>query len=368
MVTPASPEDSPTSAVGGSVPTGRARTATWSNVSDGLLDLADAELPEDDEASHTAAPLPDDSRTSSSFGHALEPVLRRACQERLGEVTWFRVDWQRGGALTGYAKYQADDRAEPYAVVVKLPVPPCERHWLVALQNHRDVVPRVFAHGEAVNGYDLAWVVMERLNHGPLGHAWGGGEFDLLTESVGRFYAAANTHPRIGEPLQKDWQAIYDLSRKHVQHFSLAEPQRWNKALKRAHRKLKHWVAQWEQRPCADWCHGDLHLGNAMTRDPAPAGPALLFDFAKTRVGHWVEDAVYFEHLFWARRDRLDGRKLCSMIAHERRKHGVSVHDDWTKYADLKRALLAMSTPAMLQHDGDPRHVHAALEVLERAV
>jgi len=367
MHPPASPDDSIAHVVGGPPASRPGDAAALSSLSENLAELDAATLPDDDEASHTAAPIPGDAR-QSFFGHALEPALRRACGDRLSEITWFRTDWQRGGALTGYATYATDDDGQPHGVVVKLPVPPCERHWLIALQPHDGVAPRVYAHGDAVNGYDLAWVVMERLTHGPLGGAWGGAEFDLLAEAVGRFYAAADAHPRVGEPLRKDWPAIYERSRKQAHHFSLAESQRWNTALKRAHRKLRDWIVRWEDRPCDDWCHGDLHLANAMTRRPAPHGPAVLFDFARTRVGHWIEDAVYFEHLFWARRDKLDGRKLCSMIAQERRAHGLPVRDDWPKYAELKRTLLAMSTPAMLQHDGDPRHVHAALEVLERAV
>jgi len=332
-----------------------------------IADTADtAMLPDDDQASHTPGYLPVNVRPSA-FGHTLEPALRRACEGRLSDVTWFRVDWQRGGALTGYGTWR-DDGEDEHRVVVKLPVPPCERHWLVTLQGQDHVAPRVFAHGEAVNGYDLAWVVMERLSHGPLGSAWLGNEFDLLTEAVGRFYAAAEQHPRVGEPVRKDWFAIFERSRKHVHDFSLSQPQRWNRALKKAHRQLKQWVDDWEHRPSDHWCHGDLHFGNAMTRIAAPEGPAVLFDFARTHVGHWVEDAVFFEHLFWARRKRLNGRKLCSQIAHERKTRGLKVDEHWPHFADLKRALLAMSTPAMLQHDGDPRHVKAVLEVLERSV
>ncbi len=323
-------------------------------------------LPDDDEQAQAVSDLPDGT-DRFTFGRSLEPALRRACQGRLSEVSWFRSDWQRGGALTGFAEW-TDDDGRVLPAFVKMPVPPCERHWLAALQAHPDVAPRLFGHGEQVEGYDLAWIVMEKIEHGPLGSAWLGKEFDLLAEAAGRFYAAAAQHPLVGQPLQKDWQAIYELSRKHAHNGSLAESQRWNAVLKKAHRKLKDWIAQWEQRPCEDWCHGDLHLANALTRSEPPDGPALLVDFARTRVGHWVEDAIYFEHLFWARRQRLGDRRPASMIAHQRKHHGLKVSEDWPRYADLKRALLAMSTPAMLPHDGEPHHVHAALEVLERAV
>lgn len=334
----------------------------------------------------------------SAFGTALEPVLRRACEAAggaLATVSWFRTDWQRGGALTGTADY-TDEAGVTHRVVVKLPVPPCERHWLAALQSPEQanevdgangsngsgagdgevgsasaiapVVPRIYAHGAALNGYDLAWVVMEHLPFGPLGSDWEGREFDLLIEAAGRFYAAADHLPVTGAPQQADWEALLERARQQVRDKALPEPQRWSKALKKAQRKLKQWAATWEQRPVEGWCHGDLHLANALTRTPAPDGPALLIDFARTRAGHWLEDAVYLEHLYWARPQRLGGRKLCKQIAHERKAHGLSVEKDWAKLAEAKRCLLAATTPAHLRFDGDPQHLAAALAILESAV
>ncbi len=301
------------------------------------------------------------------FGAELEPVLLSACHQRLSAVNWFRTDWQRGGALTGYATY-IDDSGQPQPVVVKLPVPPGERQWLERLQAADNVVPKLYAHGETLGGYDLAWVVMERMAHGPLGSAWGGKEFDLLVQTAGRFYAAAQAYPVTTTPPKRDWDRIFHHAREQVHRHNLAQEQRWSKALKKAHRKLKKWLAVWDHRPVDQWCHGDLHLGNAMTRLPPPQGPAVLIDFAVVHPGHWVEDAVYFEHLYWSRPDRLGGRKFCKAIAHERKQHGVKVDPDWSRLASVMRALFAMSTPVMLEQVGDPRHVHAALEVLEREV
>jgi hypothetical protein len=337
-----------------------------SRVTQSASTVADALHPADSDHGDPAA-----AGQHGPFGALLEPVIRRACQDRLSHVNWFRTDWQRGGAATGYATF-TDDDGQAREVVVKLPVPPRERQWLVQLQPRdaaqAEVAPRLLAHGESLNGYDMAWVVMERLPHGPLGLSWGGAEFDLLVEAAGRFYQATRELPLKGEPDHKDWDAIYDQARKHVQQRDITHPQRWREALKKAHRKLKEWVHIWRQRPCADWCHGDLHLGNALTRVPAPDGPALLIDFANTRPGCWVEDAIYFEHLFWARKDRLNGRKLAKQLAHIRKERGLPVASDWAHYAQAKRALLAMSTPAQLRHDGDPAHVQAALEVLETQV
>jgi len=301
------------------------------------------------------------------FGAELEPAMRRSCRERLSAITWFRTDWQRGGAATGNARYTDDDGCEQ-PVVVKLPVTPRERLWLERMQASPDVTPRLYAHGESLNGYDIAWVVMQRMPHGPLGSAWGGHAFDLAIEAAVRFHAAASRFPLVRDTYKKDWNKILDMAREKVRRHGVAEGQRWNKALKKAQHKLPQWLAIWNDRPIDQWLHGDLHLGNAMTASPPPDGPAVLLDLAEVHAGNWVEDAVYFEHLYWSRRELLEGRKICKAMAHERRKRGLPVADHWARLADVRRALLAMSTPAMLTTEGDPHHVHAALEVLERQV
>lgn len=337
-----------------------------------------------DSAQTLVGQSPEDTGGGTSFGTTLEPVLRRACDGRLSAVNWFRTDWQRGGALTGTATY-TDDRGIAREVVVKLPVPPCEQQWLAALQSYASageaagkddagdeidepLVPRLYAHGSVLNGYDLAWVAMEHLPHGPLGSGWGGKEFDLLIAAVVRFYAAGADFPLTGEPMRRDWNQLLDKSRQAVRDKAMPEPQRWSKALKKAQRKFKQWVDLWEDRPIDGWCHGDLHLANALSREPAPAGPAVLIDFARARIGHWLEDAIYFEHLYWARSQRLHGRKLTRQIAHERKRLGLPVEKDWARRAEARRALLAATTCAHLRFDGDPRHLAAALEVLERIV
>ena len=51
-----------------------------------------------------------------------------------------------------------------------------------------------------------------------------------------------------------------------------------------------------------------------------------------------------------------------------RKQIGLPVDKGWPELAQAKRALLAMSVPAVLDVDGNARYVHAALEVLEHAV
>ena len=110
---------------------------------------------------------------------------------------------------------------------------------------------------------------------------------------------------------------------------------------------------------------GDLHLGNAMTRSAPPHGPAILIDFALTHPGHWVEDGIYFEHLYWSSKEQLDDRRLCHQLAHERKRQGLAVEEDWPRLASIKRMLLAMSTPAQGHMDPRSLHVKCALQILE---
>ena len=314
---------------------------------------------------HPTHPAPSLQPTQLPFGTHLEPALQEACDGRLSHVNWFRTDWQRGGALTGYATY-CDETGE-HAVVVKMPVPPRERRWLTLLQE-TEVAPRVHRHGESLGGYDFCWVVMERFAHGPIGHAWGGKGFELVIDAVVRFSAAARHIEPDGPRRHHDYEAIHHQARENIHRHGVAQEQRWNKALKAAHRMLKDWLAVWDTRPVKEWCHGDLHLGNAMTRTPPPSGPAFLLDFAEVHCGHWIEDAVHLEHLYWGRRDKLEGHRICKEIARARKALHLPVDEDWPRLAQIHRALLAMSTPAVLRFAGDPHHVQAALEVLEAEV
>jgi len=302
----------------------------------------------------------------TALAAALGPVLVETCAGKLSDVRWFRTDWQRGGAATGFATFHDDAGAHP--AVIKLPVRPRERQWLERLQPYANVAPKLYASGDLLGGYDVAWVVMERLPHGPLGKKWGGAAFDLVIEAAGRFYAASEDFPVRIEPPKKNWDKILDTARAKARRHSVANEQRWGRALKGAHKLLKEWLSIWRDRPVDEWCHGDLHLGNAMSRTPAPQGPAILLDYAELHAGNWLEDAVYFEHIYWSRPDLLDGRKICAALAHERKRLGLKIEEDWPRLASVRRALLAMSTPAMLEHDGAPQHVAAALEVLEREV
>ncbi|MEO0477538.1 MAG: hypothetical protein AAF085_16465, partial [Planctomycetota bacterium] len=70
--------------------------------------------------SPSPAPVPEDAAIAP-FGAALAPILLQLCNGKLADLNWFRTDWQRGGALTGYATWT--DETGQHDAVVKFPVP-----------------------------------------------------------------------------------------------------------------------------------------------------------------------------------------------------------------------------------------------------
>ena len=131
----------------------------------------------------------------SSLASSLEPVLKQQTNNRLGDVQWFRTDWQRGGAATGFATWSGED-GEKTEVVVKLPVIQKELFWTTRMQDTDGVAPRLFASAEKINGYDLAWIIIERFPIGPLGKKWDDSHISRIADAAARFSAlAANSHP-----------------------------------------------------------------------------------------------------------------------------------------------------------------------------
>lgn len=313
---------------------------------------------------------PSPARDDARFGEGLEAALIETCRPRLSDIRWFRTDWQRGGALTGYADYETDEG--PRRAMVKLPVPPRELAWLRRLQptehDAGPVVPELFASGDATDGYDLAWAVMERLPHGPLDSQWDGRQWELLIEALGRFQRAASAVPVDKPPRQEDWPAIIDRARRNVRDQRPPDAQHWNQSLKALQKKLKTIVAQWDARPTDHWCHGDVHLANAMTRVPPPDGPALIFDLAEVHAGHWVEDAVYLEHIYWGRERQLPDARFAKQVARQRKTLGLPGDPDWPHFANLRRALLAAAAPAYMREEGQAAHLQGALAVLDQAL
>ena len=313
-----------------------------------------------------AGPGPADTR---GLAAGLAGPLREACDNRLSEITWFKADWQRGGAATGTARFRLDNNDE-VPVVVKLPVVQREWLWTSRLQrDHEDaVVPKLYAAGETLGGYDLAWIVIEHFPHGPLGLHWDDKHIERMADAAARFYAAASSFEVDEPPKTEEWDELIHEAQQSVKINTIANTPRWKSAMKTLRGRLTDLVSEWRSRPVNDWLHGDLHLANAMSRDSLDAGVVYLIDLAEVHAGHWVEDAVFLERQLWARPERLRAVKPVKAIAESRRGRGLPVDDGYQRLAMIRRALLAATAPRFLKTEGHPKHLEACLDWLERAL
>ncbi len=301
---------------------------------------------------------------------SLEPVLAEACEGKLSTVTWFRTDWQRGGAATGTADFD-ESSDKPAKVVVKLPVVQRELEWMRRLQagdGDDAVVPKLYASGQTLAGYDLAWLVIERFDHGPLGLHWHDDHIRRIAEAAARFHAAAARWPVDQPPKSEPWDDELKQSQQSLKINPLPRRQEWRTAVKTLRHRLGRLLEHWDARDVDQWLHGDLHLANAMSRVSMESGPVCLIDLAEIRAGHWVEDAVYLERQLWARPRRLKATYPVKAIAAARKRTGLPVEEDYPRLAMIRRALLAGTAPCFLKSEGDSRHLEACLEWLLRAL
>jgi hypothetical protein len=325
--------------------------------------------------------MPDSQSGSSQLGTVLGPTLREVCQGRLGEIAWFRSAWQRGGAATGFAPWRLEDGREVDAMV-KLPVGSIEHQWTCALGTFGPDVwnsgealacctPRILAAGQTVGGYDFAWLIVERLPGQPLSMELSEKAVtDLLTAAITFYSRAAAAFPVDPTRAQAlpDWAGLLDKSRAVMRAQTFPDAQRWNESIKKVQKALPRLEARWAARPIHTWCHGDLHPGNAMRRVGVGGGTGrcVLIDLALVHAGHWVEDGVYLERMFWGRPELLHGVKPVSALAKIMRDNGLHPDAEYPDLANIRRLLMAASSPAFLEHEGHPRYLAAALDVLER--
>jgi len=296
----------------------------------------------------------------------LVPSLRAACDNRLGDIDWFRADWQRGGAATG-TSVMADDRHGEVPVVVKLPIGLRELNWTCRLQNgdgSPGVIPRVYASGDALGGYDFAWLVIERFPFGPLGTTWDDAHIERVADAAARFYDAARNYPIDRVPLREDWHALAKQATESIRVNDVAEKSFWKDGLKRFRKHLDGLLGLWYEHEPSEWIHGDLHLANAMCRSEDADDPVALIDLAEVRAGHWLEDAVYLERQLWSRQERLTATKPVKAIAQARKRYGLDVAAEYPKLAMVRRALLAGSAPAFIRSEGQAEHFSACLRHL----
>lgn len=310
------------------------------------------------------------SDMSRNLASSLAPVLHEACENRLSEIVWFKTDWQRGGAATGRATYRDEnDREQP--VIIKLPVVQREYRWTRALQNGQSeepIVPRVYAAGMGLEDYDLAWIVMEQFEHGPLALHWHDDHIPRMAEAVARFHLATKPWPVDQKPAGEDWDILVEEAVENVRTNHIDDEKRWAAALKQLQSMLKTIVREWDSRPINQWLHGDAHPANMMSRVGEERGPVALIDLAEVHAGHWVEDAVYFERLLWTRPELMKPHKPVKAIAAARKKLGLPVEPEDSRLAMIRRALLAGTAPSFMKTEGNPHHLAACLNRLEIAV
>lgn len=307
-----------------------------------------------------------------SLAATLAPALGEACDNRLSDIRWFKTDWQRGGAATGAAALEQDGRAVP--VVVKLPVVRRELLWTQRLQeaaaaeSANGAAPRLFASGEALGDYDLAWIVIERFEHGPLGLHWHEQHVPRIAHAVASFQKAALNFRVDQPPRVENWAQIVDEAAESVKLNIEDEKKRWTNALKSLRSQLDALVDEWNARPTDAWLHGDVHLANAMSRDGMEHGSVSLIDLAEVHAGHWIEDAIYLERQLWSRPERMKPHKPVKAIAAARKAMGLPVEKNHARLAMIRRALLAGTAPKFIRTEGHPRHLRACLDWLERSL
>lgn len=307
------------------------------------------------------------ARGPGDLAHALEPALLEACGGRLVDVHWFSSDWQQGGSATAQARWRdtPNDPSSERGAIVKLPVGPVELRWNEHLSEHPDSpVPATLASGCELGGYDLGWLVIEQADGSAVSADPCPEGIRALLEAVARFHALAQEHAEPAHaPKPPDWGELIDQSREVAREGRLGDAQRWNEALKHAQKLLPDLRRRWLIRPINAWCHGDVHPGNGLI---GPDGTCRLIDLGMVHAGHWIEDAVMLERLFWGHMDRLDGLKPVSVLSKARRQLGLDNGPRANAIADVRRALIAACVPSRLQRDSNPEYVRYSLALLER--
>lgn len=315
-----------------------------------------------------------------SLGISLGPALHDACGDRLGDIEWFRSPWQRSGAATGKTWWRLPD-GRVIDAIAKVPVSYTEYFWTTRLGEVDPMwwdsdacrhlpVPRVLASGVELGGYDVAWIVVERVAGSSVSGSFEREHFERLFEATAVFHKLAlEVRPpqeatRRPEP---EWDKTLASAVAACEVNAIDNADEWMLMIGRVRDGLDRLLALWNQRPMETWCHGDLHPGNVIIRvdeqDPGDR-QGVLIDFSHVHPGHWVEDALYIERLHWGHELMLRGVEPVPQLAAQRRAHGLTadLHDD--EIADVRRVLMAATSPAFLGQEGDRAYLAAALQKL----
>lgn len=307
------------------------------------------------------------STIPSSLASSLEPVLKKQTNNQLTDIHWFRTDWQRGGAATGFATWENGD-SDCADVVVKLPVVRRELRWTRRMQEAGGVAPMLLASGEQLSGYDLAWMIIERFPVGPLGKHWENNNIARIADAAARFTLAATEYQIDQLGRKEDWKKLLTDAKKSVRENHIESGSKWKKSHSLLTKKLHQLMDIWRGRRIDQWLHGDLHLANAMCRSNESDAKVALIDLAEVHAGHWIEDAVFLERQLWGHKSRLKETKPVHAMAVARRAHGLRVDDDYSDLVDIRRLMLAATAPCFMRSEGDPRYLASCLRQFQGAI
>ena len=303
------------------------------------------------------------------------------CRGQLGEISWFKTTWQHSGAGTGFATWTTKKGVE-IECVVKVPIGYREYYWTKRLGLvHEDdwerssslslATPRVLAAGYELGEHDFAWLVMEKFKNPPLASSLDASSMWEIFEAAAEFQAAAVLEEIVDPkklPKGKEWGADLEKAIREVDAHAMEHAERWTRAIERVLENLGVFADRWINRSVDTWCHHDLHARNAMRRisnNPEIHGRCALIDLALVAPGHWVEDALYIERLYWGHEDLMCGVDPVETLGRCRVALGLPVDGDSEEIAGVRRVLMAATCPNYLRTEGNQLYLNAALERLE---
>ncbi len=178
--------------------------------------------------------------------------------------------------------------------VIKVDVDEAEIYWTVQLTSAApDLFPALLAADHLVSPSGsgrIGFIAWERLPHTLIGPNWEGRQVDLMLDAAARFYQAARTV----EPLHLPCCSWDKMRRELEEGCRKNPPGDWRRVLAHAEQD-QSWLSQ---AFAFEVCHGDLHVGNALTRTAPPNGPALLIDLNPV-LQPWIFDAAWVEVCQW---------------------------------------------------------------------
>ncbi len=216
--------------------------------------------------------------------------------------------------------FAAREASSGRQVVIKVGVTEAERYWTAHLsQTATYLFPQVFAVDHIPTRGDrdrINFIVLERVPYTLIGPAWEGRQTDMLLDAGARFYQAAGSIvPRHLSRLSAD-----EIHRWLAEGRSKNPPGDWGSVLAHADEDYV-WLSQ----ACPfEVCHGDLHVGNALSRTPPPDGAALLIDLNPV-LQPWVFDAAWVEVCAWEDQPQRGAGYATRQLADCRRVLGLDV-------------------------------------------